>query len=55
MTVKDAAGKHFYTIRYDYRELLPLLRHRWEPDNVNVKRIRDRQRNVHLSIPPRCR
>jgi cell division protein FtsW (lipid II flippase) len=50
VTVKDAQGRNFNTIRYDYRELLPLLRHRWEPDNVNVKRIRDRQRNVHLSI-----
>jgi cell division protein FtsW (lipid II flippase) len=48
--VKDAAGRNFNTIRYDYRELLPLLRHRWEPDNVNVKRVRDRQRNVRLSI-----
>jgi len=48
--VEDANGKPFNTIRYDYRELLPLLRHRWEPDNVAVKRIRDRERNVHLSI-----
>lgn len=48
--VKDAAGKPFYSVRYDYRELLPLLRHRWEPDNLAVKRIRDRERNVHLSI-----
>jgi cell division protein FtsW (lipid II flippase) len=48
--VQDAAGKPFNTIRYDYRELLPLLRHRWEPDNPAVKRIRDRERNVHLSI-----
>ena len=50
VTVTDAAGKPFYTIRYDYRELLPLLRHRWEPDHPAVKRIRDRERNVHLSI-----
>ncbi|HEX4273965.1 MAG TPA: penicillin-binding transpeptidase domain-containing protein, partial [Bryobacteraceae bacterium] len=50
VAVKDKAGKPFYTIRYDYRELLPLLRHRWEPDNPAVKRIRDRERNVHLSI-----
>ena len=50
VAVKDTAGKPFYTIRYDYRELLPLLRHRWEPDNPAVKRIRDRERNVHLSI-----
>jgi cell division protein FtsW (lipid II flippase) len=50
VTVPDAAGKPFNTIRYDYRELLPLLRHRWEPDNPAVKRIRDRERNVHLSL-----
>ena len=48
--VQNTDGKPFYTIRYDYRELLPLLRHRWEPDNPAVKRIRDRERNVHLSI-----
>ncbi len=48
--VKDAAGKPFYSVRYDYRELLPLLRHRWEPENPAVKRMRDRDRNVHLSI-----
>jgi cell division protein FtsW (lipid II flippase) len=48
--VKDAAGKPFYSVRYDYRQLLPLLRHRWEPDNVAVRRIRDRERNVRLSI-----
>jgi cell division protein FtsW (lipid II flippase) len=50
VAVQNTDGKPFYTIRYDYRELLPLLRHRWEPDNVAVKRIRDRERNVHLSI-----
>jgi cell division protein FtsW (lipid II flippase) len=48
--VTDATGKPFYTIRYDYRELLPLLRHRWEPEDIAVKRIHDRERNVHLSI-----
>jgi cell division protein FtsW (lipid II flippase) len=50
VAVPDSQGKPFYTIRYDYRELLPLLRHRWEPNNPAVKRIRDRERNVHLSI-----
>lgn len=48
--VRDEIGKPIYSIRYDYRELLPLLRHRWEPDDPLVKRIRDRERNVHLSI-----
>ena len=37
----------------DYRELLPLLRHRWQPDNPEVKRIRDRDRNLHMSIDAR--
>ncbi len=50
VSVQNVDGKPFNTIRYDYRELLPLLRHRWEPDNLAVKRIRDRERNVHLSI-----
>jgi cell division protein FtsW (lipid II flippase) len=48
--VKGEDGKPFNTIRYDYRELLPLLRHRWEPDNLAVKKIRERERNVHLSV-----
>jgi cell division protein FtsW (lipid II flippase) len=48
--VPDAHGKPFKTIRYDYRELMPLLRHRRDPDSPAVKRIRDRQRNVQLSI-----
>ena len=48
--VQDAEGKPFLSIKYDYRELLPLLRHRWEPENPAVKRVRDRERNVHLSV-----
>ncbi len=45
--VADAAGKPFKTIRYDYSELIPLLRHRWEPGNPIVRRLRQRDRNVH--------
>jgi cell division protein FtsW (lipid II flippase) len=48
--VQDVQGRPFYSVRYDYRELLPLLRHRWEPDYPSVKRIRDRERNVHMSL-----
>jgi cell division protein FtsW (lipid II flippase) len=48
--VTDSHGNPFYSVRYDYRELLPLLRHRWEPDHPAVKRIRDRERNVHMSL-----
>ncbi len=46
----EKTGSPFYTVRYDYRELLPLLRHRWEPNHPLVKRVRERERNVTLSI-----
>ena len=42
-----------HVLRYDYRELLPLLRHRWQPDHPAVKRILDRDRNLHMSIDAR--
>ncbi len=42
-----------YRVRLDYRELLPLLRHRWQPDNPAVRRIRDRDRTLHMSIDAR--
>ncbi len=48
--LKDAEGREFHAVHYDYRELLPLLRHRWEPDDPAVKRVRDRDRDVHMSI-----
>jgi hypothetical protein len=40
-------------LRYDYRELLPLLRHREEPDNPAVRRILERPRDVRMSIDAR--
>ncbi len=46
-------GKPTYTVRYDYRELVPLLRHRYEPDNPEVRHIRDRNRNLRMSIDAR--
>lgn len=46
-------GKKTYRVRFDYRELLPLLRHRWQPDNPEVKKIRDRDRSLHMSIDAR--
>jgi cell division protein FtsW (lipid II flippase) len=42
-----------YIVRSDYRELMPLLRHRWEPENADVKKIRDRDRSLHMSIDAR--
>ncbi len=40
-------------LRYDYRELVPLLRHRYDQQNPAVRRILDRKRNVTTSIDAR--
>jgi cell division protein FtsW (lipid II flippase) len=40
-------------IRYDYRELVPLVRHRYDPNSPEVRRVLDRPRDVHMSIDAR--
>ncbi len=40
-------------LRYDYRELVPLLRHLYDPQNPAVRRVLDRARNVKMSIDAR--
>jgi cell division protein FtsW (lipid II flippase) len=47
------SGKLERTIRYDYRELVPLLRHRREPNNPEVRQVLDRPRDVRMSIDAR--
>ena len=42
-----------HVIRYDYRELVPLLRHRYDPNNPAVRRVLDRPRDVRVSIDAR--
>jgi cell division protein FtsW (lipid II flippase) len=42
-----------HILRLDLRELLPLLRHRWQPNHPEVKKILERDRNLHLSIDAR--
>jgi cell division protein FtsI/penicillin-binding protein 2/cell division protein FtsW (lipid II flippase) len=37
-------------IRRDYRALIPLVRHRYEPDNPAVKELRTRPRDVRMSV-----
>jgi len=46
-------GKLERVVKYDLRELVPLLRHRYEPDNPAVRRVLDRARNVRMSIDAR--
>jgi cell division protein FtsI/penicillin-binding protein 2 len=40
-------------LRYDYRELVPLLRHRYDPGSPEVRRVLDRPRDVHMSVDAR--
>jgi cell division protein FtsW (lipid II flippase) len=50
-TLVDVKGKGGgRTIRYDYRELVPLLRYRHDPQNPAVRRVLDRPRDVRTSI-----
>jgi cell division protein FtsW (lipid II flippase) len=46
-------GKIERVIRYDYRELVPLLRYRYEPQNPAVRLVLDRPRDVRMSIDAR--
>jgi cell division protein FtsI/penicillin-binding protein 2 len=40
-------------VRYDYRELVPLVRHRYDPQNPAVRQVLDRARDIHMSIDAR--
>jgi cell division protein FtsI/penicillin-binding protein 2 len=46
-------GKMDKVLRYDYRELVPLLRHRNDPRNPAVRKVLDRPRDVNMSIDAR--
>ena len=49
----DAAGQPRSTIRRDYRDLLPLLRHRHERDHPAVRSMIDRDRDLHVTVDAR--
>jgi cell division protein FtsW (lipid II flippase) len=51
--VKGPHGQITRVIRYDYRELVPLLRHRYEPNNPEVRQVLDRKRDIRMSIDAR--
>ena len=48
-----STGKMDRVLRYDYRELVPLLRHRREPNDPAVRRVLDRPRDVRMTIDAR--
>jgi len=49
----DVAELEAGAVRRDYRELIPLLRHRYEPENPAVKTLLERPRDVRMSIDAR--
>ncbi|HEY0511635.1 MAG TPA: FtsW/RodA/SpoVE family cell cycle protein [Thermoanaerobaculia bacterium] len=51
--VPQPNGKVTREIRLDYGELIPLLRHRWQPDHPAVRRILDRDRTLRMTIDVR--
>ena len=49
----DRSGASTPTIRRDYRDLLPLVRHRRDPGHWTVKAVLDRPRDLRLTIDAR--
>jgi cell division protein FtsW (lipid II flippase) len=48
--LKDRDDKPVRILKVDYSELIPLLRHRYQPEHKSVKQILNRERDLHLSI-----
>ena len=46
----DDDGGRVFLLRRDYREVLPILRHRHEPDHPDALALRERNRDVRLTI-----
>jgi cell division protein FtsI/penicillin-binding protein 2/cell division protein FtsW (lipid II flippase) len=46
-------GPEHAAIRRDYRELVPLVRYRYVPEKKEVRKILDRDRDIHLTIDAR--
>jgi hypothetical protein len=47
---RDTSGRAMWTIRRDYRDLVPLLRHRYEPDHPAVVALHRQAHDVRLTI-----
>lgn len=51
--VDPTNGQTSRVYQYDYTDLIPLVRHRHDPDSPEVKSFLERQRDVHMSIDAR--
>ena len=50
VTVADVSGRAVQTVRRDYRDLVPVLRHRHQPGHSSVKEFLQQTRDVTLTI-----
>jgi len=53
VTEDPETGKPIRRIKYDYRDLVPVLRHRYQPESPELKDVMDRTRDVKMSIDAR--
>ena len=53
VTVALSDGQHVTARRRDYRELIPLVRHRYNPGHPDVEALRNRPRDIRLTIDAR--
>ncbi|HEU5323573.1 MAG TPA: FtsW/RodA/SpoVE family cell cycle protein, partial [Methylomirabilota bacterium] len=51
--VEQPDGSVTREIQLNYAELIPVLRHRWQPDHPELRQILDRDRTVRMSIDVR--
>ena len=47
------SGEVIRRLKFDYRELLPLIRHRWEKDHPAVQELMSKPRDVQMTIDSR--
>ena len=52
-SVEQPDGTVTEQVRRDYTEIVPLLRHRWQPEHRAVRRILERERDLRLTIDAR--
>jgi cell division protein FtsW (lipid II flippase) len=53
MSLRISTDASALALRRDYRDLVPLVRHRWEPDHAAVRALIDRPREVRVTIDAR--
>ena len=52
-TLVRARGSAAAVLNRDYREVIPLVRHRWQPEHPAVQSLTNRPRDVHVTLDAR--